>query len=384
LVLPPAFAFGGMENPCMTFVSPTVVTGDKGNTETIAHELAHSWAGNLVTNVNKKHFWLNEGFTVFIEGKILGRIHGEASRDLNGIGHLRKLQKDVDTMFNKTSLVGAGAEDAYSTVAYGKGMAFARYLEETVGGPPIFEKFLKAYFNHFANQSIETKDFQDYFLRYFSQNRAVRGIDWDTWLYKPGMPVVMPKFDYSLVEECRELARYWQGTGVRDMDQGRLKTMFNKLSTPQKQEFLEILREGEALGVEKIKHMSDLYALDSSPNAEILMRWWRLGIKARYKPIATQALRRIGNYGRYRIIEPLYIDLYNWEDTRQAALNTFSQHKPGLMDNAIRYLSEKLYPKENFRSFSASESELPFESESPFESGAVIERNPLQNGQVHW
>jgi len=360
IVMPTVFAFAGVENPGMTFASPTLVTGDNADFAKIVHPIAHSWAGNLVTNANKKDWWVNEGLACLIEGKILGRIHSEARRDLSAILYLRKLQNDVDTKFNQTALVGP---NVLMDVAYGKGMVFARYLEDTVGGPPIFEKFLKAYFNHFANQSIETKDFQDYFLRYFSHNPGVRGIDWDTWLYKPGMPVVMPKFDYSLVEECKELARYWQGTGVRDMDQERLKTMFNKLIAIQRQEFLDILREGEALGVEKIKHMSDLYALDGSPNAEILMRWWRLGIKARHRPIATQALKKIRDYGRYSIIGPLYEDLYNWKETRQAALNTFSQHKPGLMKITIRLISRKLY-----RSLS--------ELESSFD--------PLQDMSMHW
>ena len=365
LVLPPAFAYGGMENPCMTFASPTLVTGDKGNTDVIIHEIAHSWAGNLVTNANKKHFWLNEGLTSFIEGKILAKIHGQAVGDLSGIFLYRKMQKDVDSMFNKTSLVGAGSEDGVNNVPYGKGMALARYLEETVGGPPIFNKFLKAYFRNFAHQSIETKDFKDFFMNYFSQNSAVHSIDWDTWLYKPGMPVVKPRFDYSLEEECEELARYWQEQGVMDMDQEKLKTMFNKMIALQKQEFLEILLEGEALEVETIKQMSELYALDSSPNAEILMRWWRLGIKARYKPSAEQALNKIRNYGRVRIILFLYQDLYNWEEMRQATLDTFSQHKPGLMDAAVRYISKILYPpKEDFSTFRTFKSAFEFEVES--------------------
>ena len=92
LVLPPSFPFGGMENPCLTFATPTLLSGDKSNADVIAHEIAHSWTGNLVTNANMEHFWLNEGFTVFTERKILGRMHGEPSRHFSAILGWRDLQ----------------------------------------------------------------------------------------------------------------------------------------------------------------------------------------------------------------------------------------------------------------------------------------------------
>merc|ERR1712142_1113422 len=301
--------------------------------------IAHSWSGNLVTNSEDKHFWLNEGLTTFIEGKIVGRIHGEAVRDIRGILWWHKLERDVN-IYNTTSLVGLTLNEG--TLSYGKGMAFARFLEDTVGGAPIFEKFLKAYFVNFAVKSIGTEDFKSFFLQYFSNNPAVSGIDWNTWLHKPGMPVVKPNFDTSLVDECRELAKLWQEKDVGDMDHQLLQSLFNKMIPVQQFEFFEILLQGQALGVQKIELMSRIYKLDKSPNAEILMRWWRLGIKSRYIPSANQALENVTKYGRIRIIKPVYTDLWGWKKMRQKTLRKFGKHRQWLMKDAVKSISSQL------------------------------------------
>ena len=169
LVLPPSFAFGGMENPCLTFVTPTLLTGDKSNANVIAHEISHSWTGNLITNCNFEHFWLNEGFTVFIERKIIGRLNGEAERHFMSNLKWKELEEAVyeefspDHEFTKLvpSLIGVDPDDAFCRVPYEKGSTFLWYLEERVGGAGIFETFMKDYFKAFSFKSLSSDQFRD-------------------------------------------------------------------------------------------------------------------------------------------------------------------------------------------------------------------------------
>ena len=145
LVLPPSFPYGGMENPCLTFASSTLLAGDRSLADVIAHEIAHSWTGNLVTNKNSEHFWLNEGFTVFTEQKILGRMFGEPQRHLSAILETRSLENAIKVMGENgpftslvTNLTGTNPDEAYSSVPYAKGSMFLWYLEEIVGGPGVY------------------------------------------------------------------------------------------------------------------------------------------------------------------------------------------------------------------------------------------------------
>ena len=169
LVLPPSFAFGGMENPCLTFVTPTLLSGDKSNANVIAHEITHSWTGNLITNCNFEHFWLNEGFTVFIERKIIGRLNGEAQRHFMSNLKWKELEEAVyeefspDHEFTKLvpSLIGVDPDDAFCRVPYEKGSTFLWYLEEKVGGAAIFEPFMKDYFKEFSFKSLNSDQFRE-------------------------------------------------------------------------------------------------------------------------------------------------------------------------------------------------------------------------------
>ena len=217
LVLPPSFAYGGMENPCLTFVTPTLLTGDKSNSDVIAHEITHSWTGNLITNSNFEHFWLNEGFTVFIERKIKGRLKGEPERHFTTQLRWNELHECVHQEFDPEheytklvpNLTGIDPDDAFCRVPYEKGATFLWYLEELVGGEERFEPFLKAYFNKFTYKSLDTDAFKNYFLTYFKSTNDVESIDWNTWLHKPGMPPYKPSFDITLAEEAWKLADKW-------------------------------------------------------------------------------------------------------------------------------------------------------------------------------
>ena len=352
LVLPPSFPYGAMENPCTTFVSPTLLSGDKSNADIIAHEIAHSWTGNLVTNINFQHFWLSEGFTMFVERKILGRLHGEEYRDFSAILRWKLLTEIVEKDFGcdhpftslVTNLTGVHPDEAYSFVPYEKGSTFLRYLEETVGGAEIFEQFLRDYYKTFAYTSIASDTFRTYFTEYFNETIDMSRIDWNTWLYSPGMPIFKPDFDDSLARVSWDLAEKWQ-----QWDLGSEKYFpgeFFKLSTKQKEEFLWTLFNGPALAIPKMVRMANLYKLDSSPNMQILFIWIRLGIKARWEPSVKLALEFVTKFGTLKFVRPLYRDLYDWEDKREEALNTFLENREHMMHVTAQMVASDLHLEE--------------------------------------
>jgi len=349
LVLPPSFPFGGMENPCLTFATPTLLSGDKSNADVIAHEIAHSWTGNLVTNFNFEHFWLNEGFTVFTERKIVGRMHGEPARHFSAILRWKDLAETVNVNLGPTNpltslvpnLVGVDPDDAFSVVPYEKGSTFLWYLEDTVGGAALFEPFLKAYYKKFAYQSITSNTFKDFFLEQFSNVEAIKSIDWDTWFNKPGMPIYKPKFDDSLAKESWSLAEKWQAWDVATP--APFGDEFDKFSPTQKQEFLGTLINGAPLDHAKLDKMEALYSLSNCSNVEIVFRWIRLGIKARWEPSVPEALRLATVQGRMKFVRPLFKDLYGWEEKRQQAIDTFLAHRGEMMYVCAEMVAKDLH-----------------------------------------
>jgi len=334
LVLPPSFPFGGMENPCLTFATPTLLSGDRSNANVIAHEIAHSWTGNLVTNSNFEHFWLNEGFTVFTERKILGRMRGEQMRDFHAILGWRDLEETVNSQFNPThpftalvpDLSGVDPDDAFSTIPYEKGSTFLWYLEELVGGPEKFEPFLKNYYEHFKYKSITTDQFKSFFLSYFSANPSISSIDWDTWLYSPGMPPYKPSFDETLAVKSRQLADKWISEDIPDDGEE-----FVKFSAEQKLEFLGILLDSSKLSKDKIEKMDHLYSLSNNPNTEILFLFIRLGIKARWERSLELGLDLATRQGRMKFCRPLFKDMWGWDEQKERVKKCFLDHRGEMM-----------------------------------------------------
>ncbi len=165
LVLPPSFPYGGMENPRMTFLTPTLLAGDRSLVDVVAHELAHSWTGNLVTNADMEHFWLNEGFTVWAERRLLEALHGEEATVLAwAIGEkallesLERFGAGSPLTRLRTELAGTDPDDAFSSVPYEKGARFVTLLERTAGRPR-FDRFMREYMARFRFTSITTEEF---------------------------------------------------------------------------------------------------------------------------------------------------------------------------------------------------------------------------------
>ena len=266
--------------------SPHILQGERAHVGIMAHEIAHSWTGNLVTNKNFEHFWINEGFTMFAGRRIQGLVNGgRAMESLESLEEWKELENYVNEVVNEdhplTSLVvnltGLDPHDCFSPTPYDKGSIFLWYLEDIVGGPAVIEKFLKSYYKAFAYKSLDSLEFKEYFEDYFKKESKIRSIDWDTWLYGRGMPPYRPNYDESLSQTCKDLAQKWINLSTdNSSDQTILKREWAVLSPEQKREFISLLlAEKEPLSIKKLQFMELLYKLNDEKHWEIRSRWIR-------------------------------------------------------------------------------------------------------------
>ncbi|HEY0666643.1 MAG TPA: M1 family aminopeptidase/hydrolase, partial [Sphingobacteriaceae bacterium] len=221
LVLPPSFPFGGMENPMLTFATPTVLAGDRSLVSLIAHELAHNWSGNLVTNATWNDFWLNEGFTTYLERRIIEEVYGKEDANMQeflGRQSLINLVNELgetnpDTRL-KNDFTGRDPDEGVSDIAYEKGYSFLRVIEESVGRKK-FDIFLKEYFDSHAFQSITTKQFLSYLdSNLIKGSKSVKEkINSYAWIYQPGMPANMPPTNAPAFKTIDTLIAGWKQTG---------------------------------------------------------------------------------------------------------------------------------------------------------------------------
>lgn len=193
IVLPPSFPFGGMENPRLTFATPTLVAGDKSLTSVVAHELAHSWSGNLVTNTTWDDFWLNEGFTVYFENRIMEALYGKDRANMLGLIARQDLDEEVEGFKEtpemthlKLNLKGRNPDDGMNSIAYDKGFLFLKTLEELVGREK-FDVFLKNYFQSNAFSTMTTERFVEYLNKNLLEKHQIT-FNTDEWIYNPGVP----------------------------------------------------------------------------------------------------------------------------------------------------------------------------------------------------
>ncbi|XP_030404371.1 leukotriene A-4 hydrolase [Gopherus evgoodei] len=334
LVLPPSFPYGGMENPCLTFVTPTLLAGDRSLSNVIAHEISHSWTGNLVTNKTWEHFWLNEGHTVYLERRIGGRLFGEQFRHFQALGGWRELQNTINTLGDTspfTNLIPklneVDPDVAYSTVPYEKGFALLFHLEQLLGGPDVFIGFLKAYIQQFAYKSAVTEDWKKFLYSYFKDKVDVLNkVDWNAWMHTPGMPPVKPTYDMTLSNACVDLSQRWIKAKEGDLCSFSSADL-KDLSSHQLIEFLALLLLEAPLPVSHVKRMQEVYNFNAVNNSEIRFRWLRLCIQAKWEEAIPLALKMATEQGRMKFTRPLFRDLYNFEKSRDQAVSSFMQHR---------------------------------------------------------
>ncbi|CAH1265432.1 LTA4H [Branchiostoma lanceolatum] len=351
LVLPPSFPYGGMENPCLTFVTPTLLAGDRSLANVVAHEISHSWTGNLVTNRTWEHFWLNEGHTVFVERKIAGRMHGEQTRQFAALGGWKDLYNSVQT-FGETNLLtnlvprleGVDPDDAFSSVPYEKGFTLLYYLEELVGGPEKFEPFLRKYIETFKYKCLDTEEWKAFLLDYFKKEVSeglFDNVDWKAWLHTPGMPPVKPSYDTTLADVCSALCQRWSQATPDNLDQFSPQDL-EGMSPGQKTEFLAQLLLKPPLSIQHIEKMDQVYGMSANNNSEIKFRWLRLGIRAEWEGAVDAALTFVTIQGRMKFVRPLYRDLFGFEKAREKTLTTFKQNRPFMHSTTASLVAKDL------------------------------------------
>jgi len=326
LVLPPSFPFGGMENPCLTFATPTVLAGDRSLVSLVAHELAHSWSGNLVTNATWSDFWLNEGFTVYFESRIMERLYGtERARMEQQIG-LADLEREMKELAPRDQVLhvdlrGRHPDDGFSGIPYVKGALFLERVEE-VFGRGLFDRFLRSYFDTFAFQSITTGEFVHYLRKeLFAQDRALAAtIDLDTWLEKPGLPADLPRVQSKPLAEVDErIAKWKEGTAPADL-------ATRGWVTQQWLHFLEGI--ADRLDAAAMSKLDDAFHFTQTGNCEVLDVWLRLAIAARYGAADARLEEFLMTVGRRKYLEPLYKELAKTEEGKQRARAIYAKARP--------------------------------------------------------
>ncbi|XP_028307424.1 leukotriene A-4 hydrolase [Gouania willdenowi] len=337
LVLPPSFPYGGMENPCLTFATPTLLAGDKSLSNVIAHEISHSWTGNLVTNKTWEHFWLNEGHTVYLE-RMIGRcMEGEQFRQFKAIGGWKDLQDSVNTFGANNPLTNlvpnlqdVDPDDAFSSVPYEKGFALLYHLEELMGGPEVFMGFVKSYIQLFAYGSATTEDWKNYLFTYFKDKVDILNkVDWNAWMFTPGMPPVKPQYDTTMADACIALSQRWIRANDQDLS-GFKESDVKTLSSHQLIEFLSLLLQEEALPLSHVKKMQEVYNLNAIKNSEIRFRWLRLCVRSRWEEMVPEALKMATEQGRMKFTRPLFREIHNFEKYRDEAIRTFVVHRAAM------------------------------------------------------
>jgi len=328
LVLPPSFPFGGMENPRLTFATPTVIAGDKSLVSLVAHELAHSWSGNLATNATWTDFWLNEGVMTYIERRIVEAVYGKRRADMEamiGVKDLEESRKTIDVRQDRTllpDLTGRDPDDAYSSVPYEQGALFLSFLEAKFGRLR-FDEFLKRWFEDHKFQSVTTAQFLDALKPMMRESPVVTDEHVQEWLHAETVPAfaVLPTSDAFVKVE--QAAAAWRSGGSTDA----LAATTKDWSTQEWIHFIDSLpRKMDAAA---LTALDKRFGLTESRNAEIAHVWFRLAIANHYTaayPAMTEYMTRIG---RRKLILPLYRDLAATPDGLALARKTFASARAG-------------------------------------------------------
>ena len=331
LVLPPSFPFGGMENPTLTFATPTVIVGDKSLVSLVAHELAHSWSGNLVTNASWKDIWLNEGFTTYVQARITEALYGADVAEMERVIDQDELNKEMadgeikqaDQLLMLPPLGSRDPDEVLSDIAYTTGAWFLQFLEQRYGRD-VFDAFLKSYFDHFAMHSISSDDFEAFLRANLLPKKpgAVTDAELDAWLRQPGIPA-FAKAAHSARFDAVDVARQaW-------VDGGALPAsgITGKWSTQEWVRFLE--RLPPILNATQIATLDKAYHFSGTPNGELAQRWYPLAVRSGYMAARPGMAAFLQKIGRRKLIMPTYEALTATQEGLAFAKEVFTKAKPG-------------------------------------------------------
>lgn len=324
IFLPSSFPFGGMENPRLTFATPTILAGDRSLVALIAHELAHSWSGNLVTNATWNDFWLNEGFTVYFEQRIMEAVYGRdysemlARLTLDGLVAEIKELDQRDTWL-KLDLAGRNPDDGMTAIAYDKGYFFLRMLEENVGRE-TWDTFLKNYFATFAFESMTTEGFLDYLNEHLDLKTDVKA-----WVYAAGLPANCPEVVTEELATVSAAAKAFLSGALPAAIAEEFKT--TSWTTHHWNHFLRSLQS--PLTVSQMQQLDDVFKFTQSGNSEITHDWLLQVIASGYEPGMQKLESFLTQQGRRKFLQPLYEKLAASEEGKLVANRIYRKARSG-------------------------------------------------------
>lgn len=328
IVLPPSFPYGGMENPRLTFLTPTLLAGDRSLTSVVAHEIAHSWSGNLVTNATWSDFWLNEGFTSYFEQRIMEQVYGFEYKEMlahldyqNLIHVLGKMGWDNPDTKLYVDMSGRDPDEKISAIAYDKGALFLRNTEEKVGRER-FDEFLSNYFTEFKFETMTSQNFVEY-----AKDKLVDGnsdieelLRIDHWVFQPGLPnnhVVPHSNEFDKVDEA---AAVWlNGYPAEELNTKDWTT----------HHYLHFIRELPwTMSQSQFKELDKTFGFTATQNSEILHAWLLRAIHNNYKTAYDELENFLLGMGRRKFLRPLYHKLSETEEGKEYALELYKKARP--------------------------------------------------------
>ncbi len=330
IVLPPSFPFGGMENPRLTFATPTIIAGDRSLTALIAHELAHSWSGNLVTNATWEDIWLNEGFTVYFENRIMEEIFGTDFANMLALLSYHDLQDEIEWLNSenrsadtrlRVDLKGRNPDDGLTGIPYDKGFFLLKLMEETVGRAE-WDDFLKTYFDTFKFKVMTT----DSFLAYLDKELLSKNPEWvktiqpKNWIFEEGLPENCPKITSTKFETVESELEKWT-------DGGKASAITSsEWVTPQWLHFINLIND--TLNQEQMIELDAAFGFTKSGNSEIKAAWFEKVIPNNYAGLGSTVEEFLIEVGRRKFLTPIYKALLKSEGGLLAAKAIYEKARP--------------------------------------------------------
>lgn len=339
--LPPSFPFGGMENPMLTFCTPTILAGDRSLTSLIAHELAHSWSGNLVTNATWNDFWLNEGFTMYFERRIMEEMYGKDYADMLAVIGYSDLMyslenyaeedNSIDTKL-KYELDGRDPDDGMSDIAYEKGYFFLKTIENNVGRKR-FDVFINQYFENFKFQSVTTEQFLDYLYANLLEKGGLEDqkIQVNEWIYEAGLP---SSFEIPVSDRFNKVDEI-----VKILAENPAAEVDTKNWTSH--EWQRFLREiAQDLNAEKMKILDTRFHFTKTQNKEVAALWLQSAIRYNYKTAFAALEKFMQEVGRRKFQVPLYLELMENPATQEMGKTFYAKYKNNYHAVSVKTLDE--------------------------------------------
>lgn len=327
IVLPPSFPFGGMENPRLTFATPTILAGDRSLVSLVAHELAHSWSGNLVTNATWNDFWLNEGFTVYFEHRIMEEVYGRGYSEMLASLTRAGLQEDAKEMMKempedtrlKLELEGRNPDEGVTSIPYDKGYFFLRLIEETVGRER-FDEFLKNYFETNKFKVMTTEEFVDYLNANLLSDAQMDSVRVEEWIYQQGIPDNLPEVkseQFAVVDLA--LDKFLDENTIPQVE------ITNKWTTHEWLHFINSLPEN--ISSQQLAQLDEAYNFSQSGNSEILAAWFQPTIRNNYEPVYSKVEEFLIKVGRRKFLTPTYRAMIE-SGKKEMALDIYQEARP--------------------------------------------------------